>query len=117
VIYDAYGNQIEKYKEFLEGGDKTCNEAEYYALIKGLERACSHCLRKVICFSDSQLVIKQMNKKWRIHCPHLRELHLQVRRLEPMFENVTYVQCPKENNKLKLADRLSKQAVDQFLNN
>jgi ribonuclease HI len=117
VIYDTNGNQRDEYKEFLEGGDKTCNEAEYYALIKGLERACSHCLKNVVCFSDSQLVIKQMNREWRIHCPRLRELHLQVRQLELMFESVKYVSCSKENDKLKLADRLSKQAIDQFLNN
>ena len=117
VIYDSAGNKREEYKEFLEDGYKTNNEAEYWALIKGLERACSHCLKNVVCFSDSQLVVKQMNKEWRLHVPRLRDLNLRARSLESLFENVRYVHCPKENKRLELADRLSKQAIDQFLNN
>jgi ribonuclease HI len=117
IFDDCSGIQLEQYKEFIEEGDKTVNQAEYLALIRGLEKACGHCRKTVICYSDSQLVVNQMNRRFRIRVPYLLELHLKAKSLEATFEKVRYVKSStKQSDRLKIADRLSKQAIDEFLN-
>jgi len=115
IICDEDRNELGRHKEFLAGGNKTNNEAEYQALIKGLELAPNYCVRHAVCFSDSQLVIKQMNREFRIHKPRLRELHQRVRSLESTFEKVEYIHCPQGNSRIRIADRLSKEAIREIL--
>lgn len=117
VICEPDGTVLGEFKEFINEGNKTNQEAEYWALIKGLEKAPDYCTKQVVCFSDSQLVIKQMNREFRIHKPHLLTLHKKVRGLEGIFEpgGVKYVQISRENHFIKLADKLSKQAIKETL--
>ena len=74
VILDENNQEIITYKECIV--ETTNNKAEYLALIKGLELAAGICRRKVICFSDSELMIKQLNKAWRIKNKELLKLNL-----------------------------------------
>jgi len=52
--------------------DVTHNEAEYRAVIAALEAVPTDVL--IILYSDSQLVVNQLNKTWAIKEEHLRKL-------------------------------------------
>ena len=55
----------------------TSNEAEYIAVIEALERA----LSGDIIFSDSRLVVSQLNNTWRVKASNLRKYHLRAAEL------------------------------------
>ena len=55
-------------------GIKTNNTAEYLAIINGLKEAEKFHRGKIRIFSDSQLVIRQINKEYRITKSHLSDL-------------------------------------------
>jgi len=52
----------------------THNEAEYHAVCKALIACPFLDSSNIIIFSDSKLVVNQLNKSWRINAPHLRKL-------------------------------------------
>jgi ribonuclease HI len=56
-------------------GMKTNNEAEYSGLILALERALSDGYQKLKVFSDSQLIVKQMQGVYRVESSSLRPLY------------------------------------------
>lgn len=85
-------------------GDATNNHAEYRALISGL-RACRQ-LRptRVRCYSDSELVVNQLNGVYRVRESGLRALYIAVRQLEAGLE-VSYHHVGREHPRIRQADR------------
>lgn len=124
VIYDEAGEILKEYKEYI--GEATNNQAEYKALIKGLElaqdyidsRLCGNDEKeggndkevKINCFLDSELVVKQLNKEYKVKDPSIKELYNQVLDLA-IFKNVNFEHIRREKN--KLADRLVNEAIDE----
>ena len=64
----------------------TNNEAEYTAIIKGLEYCISKEYKNVRLYSDSKLVINQIQGNWKINYDHLRVLAEKVRELMENFD-------------------------------
>lgn len=97
-------------------GDDTSNSiAEYHALIKLLEKVIELGIRKDIeVYSDSQLVINQINGVYRVRSRKLRPLYEIVLELLNILQNVKLVWVPKEMN--READRLSYKAYIDFMN-
>jgi ribonuclease HI len=93
-------------------GNCTNNQAEYKALIKGLDLCAKYTRREVVCFSDSELVIKQMNAEYRLRDDTLRELWHEVNKNKGPFFNVTFQHVPKTNQRIQQADNLLKQAQE-----
>ncbi|MHA1448115.1 MAG: reverse transcriptase-like protein [Candidatus Hodarchaeales archaeon] len=65
-------------------GDKTCNEAEWTALLEGLEQLLSEfkgTKLDIAIYGDSKLVIRQLNNVYRIQTLHLKVLANKVRKL------------------------------------
>ena len=109
VILDEDGQELTNCKECI--GETTNNRAEYRALIKGLDLAAGICRKKVICFSDSELMIKQLNKSWRIKNRELLELNLEVNNRVNLFEKVVFQYINRNNQYISKADRLTKEAL------
>lgn len=78
----AIGYTIEAENWFDEGSDHlgraTNNEAEYQALIRGLEVASKQGCTEVEARDDSQLIVRQVTGDWQTKEPHLRELRDRV---------------------------------------
>jgi len=72
AIYDEDGNLLWELARFL--GEKTNNEAEYTALILLLEEIEARNLKDVSITGDSKLVVNQVNRRWKVNKPHLKEL-------------------------------------------
>ena len=112
VICDESGKIVKEYEEFI--GAATNNIAEYRALIKALELASDFSVSEVKCFSDSELMVKQLNGEYSVKNKKLGKLFLQVREKEKQFEKVNYSHVPREEDLIKRADKLANRAIDEF---
>lgn len=109
VILDENNQEVKTCKECI--GETTNNRAEYEAVIRGLELAAGICRKKVICFSDSELLVKQLNKTWRIRNKELLKLNVAVNERVKLFEEVIFQHIRRNNQYIVKADRLTKDAL------
>jgi len=91
-------------------GVTTNNVAEYRALIAGLEAAESFAPRAVEVRADSQLLIYQLQGRYRVKHANMKPLHDAARRLLARYEHVTLVHVPRAEN--TVADALVNAALD-----
>ncbi len=122
VFFDAEGKLIHSHKECI--GKATNNEAEYRAIIKGLEILVKSKWflenndpeSKVICRLDSKLVVEQVNGNFKIKQPHIQKFIDQIKTILSDFHlNIQFVHIPREEN--KEADKLVNEALDEQKNN
>ncbi|XP_075645336.1 uncharacterized protein LOC142616348 [Castanea sativa] len=86
----------------------TNNEAEYKALLKGLELAKSLRVESVWVKRDSQLVINQVNGMSEAKEDRMKRYLSKVKQLVQKFKEASFVQLPREEN--MKADALAKAA-------
>jgi ribonuclease HI len=91
-------------------GKATNNVAEYTALLNALERAAELGVTTLDVFSDSELLVKQMNGEYRVKHPDLQDLHREAQGLRKRFERVTLAHVRRAEN--ADADRLCNRALD-----
>lgn len=109
-ITDEDWKEIEKRYKNL--GTKTNNEAEYTAVLLALRRAVELWIKNIDLFSDSSLVINQLNWNWKIKEDRLKEFKIEIDNLiKTNSLKVIFTWIPREQN--KEADRLSNVAMDQ----
>lgn len=111
----AYAVVIERpgqppYEEAQRLGQTTNNIAEYTALLRGLERAAKLGGRDIEVFSDSELLVKQMNGEYRVKNQALKALYTAAQEKLKEFENVTIRHVRREQN--VRADALCNAALD-----
>jgi len=92
-------------------GKMTCNEAEYAAVTLALEYLRSVKPQAVHIYSDSQVVVQQMQGLAAVRAPALRQAHLRLRALVNEYERVEFHHIPREQN--RLADALANETVDE----
>jgi ribonuclease HI len=109
VICDMDDTVVEKSGFYM--GLATNNQAEYMAFKKGLERARNLGIDKISLFSDSQLVVNQMNGIYKVKNQELAPLHQDVKELASSFEDVAFTYVPRELN--KIADREVNRILDE----
>jgi ribonuclease HI len=81
-------------------GMATNNQAEYYGMTKGLARARELGIDNITVFSDSQLVVNQMNGFYKVKNQELAPLHQELGELAKSFEKVAFIYVPRELNKV-----------------
>ncbi|MFO0852343.1 MAG: ribonuclease HI family protein [Gemmataceae bacterium] len=91
-------------------GTATNNVAEYTALVSALERAAELGVKELAVFSDSELLVKQMNGEYRVKHPDLQALHREASDLRKRFARVTLAHVRRAQN--ADADRLCNEALD-----
>ena len=111
VFADDSGKVFMERKESI--GIGTNNRAEYKALIKAMGLALKHNLKNIVFHTDSKLVCGQMAGGWKVKEPKLKILHASAKELEREFDSVEYRHVPRENNFIKIADRLVNEALDE----
>lgn len=109
VIKDDDGKIIERVSEYI--GEATNNVAEYTALIKGLEKARELKAEEVECFLDSELVVRQMNREYKVKNKDLSLLFVKVWNLSSGFKKISFNHIMREYN--QVADRLVNEAIDR----
>ena len=90
-------------------GPATHNVAEYRALIAGLTLARRHGVRQIRAYTDSEIVVDQVNGVSAVRQEHLRELHTAATGLIAHFQSVRLSWVPREMN--AEADQLVRDAL------
>ena len=92
-------------------GKATNNVAEYQALLHGLRFALGRGASRVEVFSDSELLVRQVEGRYRVKSPGLQPLHREAKSLLARFARARVVHVPRERN--LEADALANRAVDE----
>lgn len=95
----------------LAGREVTNNFAEYFCLIKALERLKAHRNEDVKVFSDSTLLVNQMSGKWKFKKGAYGEKYLEAKELARGFSKLRFEWIPREKN--SEADELTNVAFAQ----
>jgi len=107
VIKDREGQTISRISKAIGYG--TNNQAEYKAVIAALEEAIHLGARQVSLNSDSELVVRHLQGKYRVKNAALKPLYQQVKQLLSRLESSTIRHIPREQN--EEADSLANAAL------
>ena len=114
ILCNGKGDILKKYSEYI--GKATNNQAEYQGLIFALKKAKAYFGKEKIkkmeieLFSDSQLLVKQMNGEYKILDSKIQPLFLTAWNLKIDYKNIKIFFIAREKN--KQADKLVNQALD-----
>lgn len=92
-------------------GRATNNVAEYYALITALDYAASQRIERLLVRSDSELLVRQMQGRYKVNSADLRPLYERARKLAHGFAYFAVEHVPREQN--QEADQLANIALDR----
>lgn len=104
VICDVSTTVLHEHAECI--GQTTNNQAEYRALIKGLDLCAEYTRGRVCCYSDSQIVIMQVTGVYRLKNEALRPFFDEVKRRVQGFQEVVFQHVRRENPLIAKADRM-----------
>jgi ribonuclease HI len=110
VIEDDQGMRLGGLCRYL--GKATNNQAEYYALIEGLQAVRDWNPDRLEIYLDSQLVVEQVNGRYRVKNQDLKPLYQRARELIDSFPEVVIRHVERAKN--KGADALANRAIDEY---
>lgn len=108
VIKHAGGATVTAFGRYL--GRVTNNVAEYQALLAALDYARQHGVPRLRVRSDSELMVRQMQGRYKVNSPDLKPLFAKAREWAQRLEHFSITHVPREEN--READRLANQALD-----
>ncbi len=106
VVVKQDGKIVKELSEYI--GIATNNVAEYLALIRGLKTLSELGIKSAIVYSDSELVVKQINGEYTVRSQDLLKLYKEVKKLAERFEKLEIYHIERDKN--KHADMLAKRA-------
>jgi ribonuclease HI len=108
VIRDPNGNVILELGKRL--GRDTNNVAEYYALLAALDYVASSGIKALRIRSDSELLVRQIQGRYKVKSPDLKPLHERAVKLSRQLAYFTIEHVRRELN--READALANAALD-----
>ena len=116
IVTDEHGKALDQFCSFI--GKATNNEAEYTALLLGLERTTRVCGKdcgevELSVYLDSELLVKQMRGEYKIKDPELQSFAIKVQSLRKVFKHVAFYHIPRTAN--VETDRLVNDAIDTVI--
>jgi len=111
TIKDEKGRLITSISQSI--GRATNNQAEYRAVIAALEKAIELGAKHVEVNSDSELVVRQVNGRYRVKNAALKPLYQKVKQLQGLLRGFTITHIPRERN--TEADKLTNAALDLII--
>lgn len=111
VVRDGDGEVLEKLGEKI--GEATNNVAEYRALLKGIELAAAHGANDLELIGDSELVVRQVEGRYKVKNAGMKELHAEVKKALRDFDSWSIRHVRRAEN--ADADRLVNEALDGVL--
>ena len=108
VFFD--GNKIiADFSKYI--GETTNNQSEYQALEHGLKLAIKNNITDLECYLDSELVVKQLNKEYKVKDKELAKIFVRVYNLSLKFKKISFSHVRREYN--QKADFLVNKALDE----
>lgn len=115
VLQDDSGAVLAELSEFL--GHRTNNFAEYAGLLACLQWALDHGTPRLRVISDSLLMVKQIQGKFKVNSPDLKplweEARRRIRQVEESQPGARFEIAHALRHKNKAADRLANEAMDR----
>jgi ribonuclease HI len=112
VLRDGSGTVLGEVGEKI--GKATNNVAEYKALLRGIELAAEHGATDLELIGDSELVVRQVEGKYKVKNAGMKELHEEAKRALRGFDSWSIRHVGRADN--ADADRLVNEALDGVLN-
>jgi len=109
VFLGENNEELYRFSEYLD--DATNNEAEYSALIRGLELGLELNIIDIKIYADSELVVKQVNGDYKVKHERMRPLHRKAIALLYQYSNWSLQHVPRDDN--TIADKLSKEGMEK----
>jgi len=109
VIYDANRKKLAEISEHI--GHATNNQAEYKAVIAAMKKAKELGAEELEFYLDSELIVKQLKREYKVKNADLAPLFLQIYNLEMGFKKISFRHVSREMN--KEADALANKAMDR----
>ena len=109
VVRDPAGKLILELGKHI--GRETNNVAEYYALLAALDFATTHNIKALRIRSDSELLVRQIQGRYKVKSPDLRPLHERAIKLTRQIPYFQIEHVRREAN--RDADALANLALDQ----
>ncbi len=109
-VFDSDRRLIYEEASYLEDSN-TNNFAEYKAVIRALKLAVRHKAQELSLFSDSQLLVRQLEKKYKVKSARIKPLFSQCLKLLEQIPKAGFKHIPREQN--KGADALANKALDE----
>lgn len=97
VIKDAHGKTLKSFGRYI--GETTNNQAEYQALVAATAAALELGATELQCFLDSELIVKQMNREYRVRDKDLQTHFVAIWNLTQKLKSISYTHIPREKNK------------------
>jgi ribonuclease HI len=92
-------------------GRETNNVAEYHALIAALDYATAHKISRLRVLSDSELLVRQMQGRYKVKSADLRPLYERAVAMSRTLDYFAVEHIPREKN--READKLANEALDR----
>jgi ribonuclease HI len=108
VVRDADGAVLEAVGETI--GRATNNVAEYLALLRGVELAAAHGATELELVGDSELVVRQIEGRYKVKNAAMKDLHAQAVKALAGFDDWSIRHVKRGQN--ADADRLVNEALD-----
>jgi ribonuclease HI len=108
VVRNDDGAVVESVGETI--GRQTNNVAEYQALLRGLELALAHGADEVELIGDSELVVRQIEGRYKVKNAAMRDLHAQAKEMLGKFDRWSIRHVKRAQN--ADADALVNEALD-----
>ena len=108
VFYDHKGTVLEEFREYL--GETTNNVAEYGAVLLALRKAEERGVRAIVLRSDSEVVVRQLQRRYKVKSSNLVPLHAEARGRISKFDSFRAEHVYREKN--KRADELANLAIE-----
>lgn len=112
IIKDARDKTLKSFGRYI--GETTSNQAEYRALVAATAAAIELGATELQCFLDSELIVKQMNREYRVRDAALQTHFVAIWNLTQKLKKVSYTHIPREKN--KAADAEVNAALDARAN-
>ncbi len=110
-VFDANGSLLEHGGEFI--GFATSRVAEYYAMRNGIDHAISLGLKTARFFSDSLMVVNQLNGIFSVKNQDIMPIYNDIQGKLSEFDAVSFTHIPRSNN--SDADREANAAIDRIV--
>lgn len=109
IFRSPEGTKISEISKFI--GHETNNVAEYYGLIAALDYAANHGIRALRIRSDSELLVRQMQGRYKVKHPALKPLFERAQKLARTLDYFAIEHVPREAN--RDADALANLTLDR----
>jgi len=112
IFKDKKGNEFYNGSGYL--GETTNNSAEYTAILNALRAAEKFTSGQIKLFSDSQLVVRQLNKEYRVNKSHLLEFREKIYDQSQNFKKVEFFHVNRSHPMIQKCDALCNKRLDDL---